>query len=340
MLAAIAAAAAELTRYPDGNGFALKARARRRGFGVDAGTDRARQRQQRRARARDAGVPAAGRRRRLFAARVRRLPARHAGARRARHRGAGARSTATTSTRCARRSRRARASCSSPIRTIRPAPGIAPVPLSKRSSRRCRGDVLVVLDEAYNEYLEPAEQSRSDRAGSRGIRTSSCRARSRRRTASRRCASATASWTPAVADLMNRVRQPFNVNSLAQAAARRRARRHRLRRREPRAEPRRPARSSTRGLDALGARYVPSHGNFVLIERGRRGRASICALLRQGVIVRPVANYGLPRMAARHGRPAGRKTRASSPRSAGDAPARAGGTARCASISSPSSASG
>ena len=58
-------------------------------------------------------------------------------------------------------------------------------------------DVLVVLDEAYNEYLEPA-QTRADSVAldRRRTRISSCRARSRRRTGSRRCASATASWTP------------------------------------------------------------------------------------------------------------------------------------------------
>jgi histidinol-phosphate aminotransferase len=47
------------------------------------------------------------------------------------------------------------------------------------------------------------------------------------------------------------------------------------------------------GLAALSIRYVPSHGNFILIEVGDAERVNQ-ALLRQGVIVRPVANYALP----------------------------------------------
>ena len=79
-------------------------------------------------------------------------------------------------------------------------------------------DVLVVLDEAYNEYLEPAEQARLDRRGSRAIRTWSSRAPSPRPTASPALRVGYGVMNAAVADLMNRVRQPFNVNSLAQAA--------------------------------------------------------------------------------------------------------------------------
>ena len=47
------------------------------------------------------------------------------------------------------------------------------------------------------------------------------------------------------------------------------------------------------GFDALGLRYVPSHGNFILVEVGDAGRINE-ALLKQGVIVRAVGNYGLP----------------------------------------------
>ena len=46
-------------------------------------------------------------------------------------------------------------------------------------------------------------------------------------------------------------------------------------------------------LDALGMRYVPSHANFLLVHVGDAARVYE-HLLRQGVIVRPVANYGLP----------------------------------------------
>jgi histidinol-phosphate aminotransferase len=47
------------------------------------------------------------------------------------------------------------------------------------------------------------------------------------------------------------------------------------------------------GLDAMGVGHVPSHGNFLLISVGAAARVYE-ALLRQGVIVRPVASYGLP----------------------------------------------
>ena len=53
-------------------------------------------------------------------------------------------------------------------------------------------------------------------------------------------------------------------------------------------------RSSMPGSRALGVEYVPSHGNFVLVE-GRRCRARLPArCCSKGVIVRPVAGYGLP----------------------------------------------
>src|SRR5204862_361374 len=51
------------------------------------------------------------------------------------------------------------------------------------------------------------------------------------------------------------------------------------------------------GLDSIGVTYLPSHGNFLMVRvaDGGKGAAPIYeALLRSGVIVRPVANYGLP----------------------------------------------
>lgn len=47
------------------------------------------------------------------------------------------------------------------------------------------------------------------------------------------------------------------------------------------------------GLSRLGVAFVPSHGNFLLVNVGDGARV-YGALLRDGVIVRPVANYGLP----------------------------------------------
>jgi histidinol-phosphate aminotransferase len=53
----------------------------------------------------------------------------------------------------------------------------------------------------------------------------------------------------------------------------------------------------TQAFDAMGLEYVPSFGNFVLVKVGNEGSAGARAnlsLLKQGVIVRPVGNYGLP----------------------------------------------
>jgi histidinol-phosphate aminotransferase len=48
------------------------------------------------------------------------------------------------------------------------------------------------------------------------------------------------------------------------------------------------------GLEGLGLRDIPSHGNFLLVDLGRPADAIYRKLLSKGVIVRPVANYGLP----------------------------------------------
>ena len=152
-------------------------------------------------------------------------------------------------------------------------------------------DVIVVLDEAYNEFLEPSEQSASikwlpkfpnlivSRTFSKAYGLAALRI-------------GYGVMDAALADLLNRVRQPFNVNSLAQAAAiaalddvdyvteSRRLNREGLRQLEA-------------GLEALSIRYVRSHGNFILIDVGDAAAVNL-ALLRQGIIVRPVANYGLP----------------------------------------------
>ena len=50
----------------------------------------------------------------------------------------------------------------------------------------------------------------------------------------------------------------------------------------------------TEGLNAQGYTYIPSVGNFVAFDSGRSGVEVFDALLQQGVIVRPIAEYGLP----------------------------------------------
>lgn len=98
---------------------------------------------------------------------------------------------------------------------------------------------------------------------------------------------------PAVADLLNRVRQPFNVNSPAAAAAEAALwdETHVARSRELN---RAGLGQLIEGATGLGLSHISSVGNFVCIEVGRAG-AVYEALLREGVIVRPVANYGMPK---------------------------------------------
>jgi histidinol-phosphate aminotransferase len=49
----------------------------------------------------------------------------------------------------------------------------------------------------------------------------------------------------------------------------------------------------TRAFDNLGLEHIPSIGNFVTVDVGRSGAEVFEALLQKGVIVRPVANYGM-----------------------------------------------
>ncbi len=98
---------------------------------------------------------------------------------------------------------------------------------------------------------------------------------------------------PGVADILNRIRQPFNVNSVAQAAgvAALGDRSYLARSVEiNNAERRRVAAA----FDSLGLRHLPSVGNFILVDFQQHAAPIYEALLRRAVIVRPVANYGLP----------------------------------------------
>jgi histidinol-phosphate aminotransferase len=161
--------------------------------------------------------------------------------------------------------------------------------------RKVPQHVIVVLDEAYNEFLSPENQYESTRwvrefpnlivsrtfskaYGLAGLRVGFAIAQ------------------PAVTDLMNRVRQPFNVNSMAQAAA--------IAALNDQAFLDKSAHNNSDGyaqfvaaFEAMGLEYVPSYGNFVLVKVGNDDGAGArvnLALLKQGVIVRPVGNYGLP----------------------------------------------
>jgi len=96
-----------------------------------------------------------------------------------------------------------------------------------------------------------------------------------------------------ITDVLNRVRQPFNVNSIALAAA------AAVLDDSEYIEAGRALNSSgliqvSAGLESLGLSYIPSSGNFITFDTGRVGVDVYESLLQEGVIVRPVANYGMP----------------------------------------------
>ena len=98
---------------------------------------------------------------------------------------------------------------------------------------------------------------------------------------------------PDLAELLNRVRHPFNVNAPAQAAAVAALADHEHIARSV-AHNRAEMARLTAGLRDLGLGYIPSVGNFVTIDLERPAGPVDQALLRAGVICRPVSNYGLP----------------------------------------------
>ena len=174
-----------------------------------------------------------------------------------------------------------------------PTGNFLPYPEVREFLESVPADVAVVLDEAYNEYLPPAERADtvawikdfpnliitrtfSKIYGLAGLRIGFAIA------------------DPAVADLLNRVRQPFNVNNLAIAAACA-ALDDALFVAESYELNRRGMAQIIAGLKHLGLEHIPSHGNFVTFRvREGAGAAVNEKLLRQGIIVRPIGGYGLP----------------------------------------------
>ncbi len=163
--------------------------------------------------------------------------------------------------------------------------------------RELPADIMVVIDEAYIEYV-PAEGAGSDFPNALAwldefpnlivTRTFS----KIYGLAGLRVGYAVSS--PAIADLLNRVRQPFNANSLALAAASAAV--------GDDEHIQRSRAVNTAGLQqwfaacvANGWEYMPTMGNFITVDTGRVAAPLYDALLREGVIVRPVGGYGLPR---------------------------------------------
>ncbi len=161
----------------------------------------------------------------------------------------------------------------------------------RRFLQRVPPRVLIVLDEAYGEYLPDnlkspthgwigkypnliVSRTLSKAFGLAGLRVGFGIADAR------------------VAEVMNRVRQPFNVNHLAMVAAA-----------AALGDEAFIAKSRSvnaaglvqlvRGFEKLGLEYIPSRGNFITVRVGDAARV-YRELLQDGVIVRPIAGYGLP----------------------------------------------
>lgn len=152
--------------------------------------------------------------------------------------------------------------------------------------------VIVVLDEAYLEYSPENERvdgtqwlqafdnlvitrTFSKAYGLAGFRVGYCLSH------------------PDIANVLNRIRQPFNVNSLALAAATAAI--------DDDEFLEKSMVVNAAGMqmledkcDDLGLRYVPSKGNFLLVDFGKDAMPIYQQMLELGVITRPVANYGLP----------------------------------------------
>ena len=156
---------------------------------------------------------------------------------------------------------------------------------------RIPSDVIVLLDEAYLEYLPPAmrfdstqwlarfpnlviSHTFSKAYGLAGLRVGFGLAQQD------------------VSDILNRVRSPFNVNSLALIAAEAALGDDAFLQRSYDINHSGLQRLQS-AFDDMRLPYIASHGNFVLVKVGHAG-AVYEKLLRLGVIVRPVANYGLP----------------------------------------------
>ncbi|THA09561.1 histidinol-phosphate transaminase [Rodentibacter pneumotropicus] len=153
-------------------------------------------------------------------------------------------------------------------------------------------NVLVVLDEAYTEFTLPEEQvdsfgllkkypnlivsrSLSKAYGLAGLRIGY------------------AVSNPEIADLLNRVRQPFNCNSLALASA--------IAVMNDDAFIEKVAENNRSEIaryekfcKKYGLNYIPSKGNFITVDFKQPAGSIYEALLKEGVIVRPLSGYGMP----------------------------------------------
>ncbi len=152
--------------------------------------------------------------------------------------------------------------------------------------------VLVVLDEAYYEYVDEAGYGSAlefigqypnlvvTRTFSKAYGLAALRV-------------GYAVSHPDVADILNRLRQPFNVNGLALAAAQAVLADDEYLQKSIEMN-RQGYRQLITGFEKLGLDYIPSAGNFVAVQVPGDATELYRSLLQQGIIVRPIALYGMP----------------------------------------------
>ena len=175
-----------------------------------------------------------------------------------------------------------------------PTGSLLPAPEVERLRAGLPPDVLLVLDAAYAEYVDRPDYDPGARLVDAGHNTVMTRTFSK----IFGLGGARVGWCyapPAIADVLNRARAPFNVSLAGQAAAIaalaepgwvERGRAHNA---EWRAW-------LTRALEAAGVAVWPSEGNFILADFGAPADADAAdaALKARGVIVRKMGGYDLP----------------------------------------------
>ena len=155
------------------------------------------------------------------------------------------------------------------------------------------GDAVVVVDEAYIEFVRDADCLQSDSFWGAEHPVVTLRTFSKLYG----LAGLRVGYGVMPAELagyLNRIRQPFNVNSLAQVAAR-----AALQDRDFVERTRRVVHDGLaflfKSLTEIGVRFFPTQSNFFLIDVEQEADAVFQAMLRQGVIVRSMTGYGYPR---------------------------------------------
>ncbi len=158
--------------------------------------------------------------------------------------------------------------------------------------KKVPGEVIVILDEAYYEYIERDDFPRALDYIKRGRNVITLRTFSK----IYGLAGLRIGYGIAREELirdMNRVRQPFNTNSLAQVAA--------LAALEDREHVEKSRRVNRAGknflyqeLDRLQFSYIPSEANFILVDVNEDAKVLSLRLMQEGIIVRPMGMYNLP----------------------------------------------